>query len=201
MVAGFTASCVASSVPSTFGLLLWVKLRLGDRLQRPKRIHTGVVDQHIQPAELTHYVFEELLHIGTFLETSPCAANAFAAPFRILRHNPVRAFVAGSIVHHISMGPDDIPFDRGPAAANPFAIPAPIPFEVPVTRATLPWKTPILVPPRFCSRVVKTVRAARAVLPPGVFTAGDTFDAGTILAYRRGAKPGPYRHQPRWSAQ
>ena len=72
------------------------------------------------------------------------------------RHNTVCAFFAGGVVHH----------DGGPAAANPFAIPAPIPFEAPVTSATLPSKTPILFPPRLCSIAVKTLRAAPAMLAP-----------------------------------
>jgi hypothetical protein len=39
---------------------------------------------------------------------------------------------------------------EAPAAANPFAIPAPIPFEAPVTSATLPSKMPMLFPHLFC---------------------------------------------------
>jgi hypothetical protein len=55
---------------------------------------------------------------------------------------------------------------EAPAAANPFAIPAPMPLEAPVTSATLPSKTHILFPPRLCSIVVKTLRAAPAMLAP-----------------------------------
>jgi hypothetical protein len=90
---------------------------------------------------------------------------------------------------------------EAPAAANPFAIPAPMPLEAPVTSATLPSKTHILFPPRLCSIVVKTLRAAPAMLAPTVLASADTFDVRRIAAYRRGAKPVPYRHQRQPSAQ
>ena len=76
-----------------------------------------------------------------------------------------------------------------------------IPFEAPVTSATLPSRTPILFPPRFCSIVVKTVRAAPAVLAPTVLPGADPFAARRIAAYRRGAIPGPHRHQRQRFAQ
>ena len=70
-----------------------------------------------------------------------------------------------------------------------------------VTSPTLPSKTPIILPPRFCSIVVKTLRATPAVLAPTVLRGADTFDARRIAAYRRGAIRGPYRHQRQRSAQ
>src|SRR6266478_255877 len=47
---------------------------------------------------------------------------------------PVCALFAGGIVHH----------DGGACCANPFAIPAPMPFEAPVTSATLPYTLTLL---------------------------------------------------------
>ncbi len=39
---------------------------------------------------------------------------------------------------------------EAPAAANPFAMPAPVPFEAPVTGATPLSKMPILIPQVLC---------------------------------------------------
>jgi hypothetical protein len=77
------------------------------------------------------------------------------------------------------------------------ALPAPLPFEAAVTSATLSSKTPA----RFCSIVVKTVRAAPALLAPAALPGADPFAASRIAAYLRGAIPGPYRHQRQRSAQ
>src|SRR4029077_7941892 len=105
---------------------LTVKFLLAELLEGRKREDARVVYEHIQAAEGFFRLRDEALcvgplrHAASYGDGSPAFAGDFA-------HHPFRAFMIARIVHN----------HRRAFRAESFAMPAPIPFEAPVTIATL----------------------------------------------------------------
>jgi hypothetical protein len=107
-----------------------MELVLGDVFQRHEFVDTGIVHQHVDRAEGFFGFVKQPLHVGGLGDVALDGNGLTAVRFDV-GDNTVRALLAGGIFTTTA----------APAALKPLAMAAPIPFDAPVTTATLPFKS------------------------------------------------------------
>lgn len=117
------------------GVELAVEFILRHFLKRREPIDAGIVDEHVERAEGFFCLVEQPPHLGG-LRYVGLNRDGLAALAGDVGDDPICALLAGGVI-------DDY---RGARGGEPFGdLPAPMPFEAPVTIATLPVSSPMRI--------------------------------------------------------